>query len=232
MFHSNCPLNSDPQTPGYLALVLAEVAKFLDANGERSDLRNELIAVGLLAITPYLQESAGTRTVSKLTKPAEYVRKVIRQKIVEHWQTDRQLSIPPSTRRGMVSRGETPPDHKRHSIQNVFQDDSINPDLWQYNALHKWEVPQCDHDSDWLEIEDTYHFVLSQCQDTTDRAIVEARLDNFRSINDDPLSESVVAEQLGISEYEVSFRLKAIEARSYAAIGRRVHQGNRRSRST
>lgn len=227
MVHSDSQPNGqghDPVFWGYQGLVVSEVAKFVDGRGIGNDCANELFAIGKAELDKYIEhvevvEPDGRTQLwpcpgyDRRTKPVEYIRTCIKHAIQDYWKTDRQLAIPPSTRRDMVKRGETPPDHKRKSLQGVFYRNGDGGGLINRKNLarDKWEAlntPSCFDDLETLEV------VYSLCRDDLDRAIVDARLVGFPDVAE-------VAEQLGLSVSEVTERLKQLERRYYKLYGKR-----------
>ncbi len=250
MFNSIRPLQVDPTYNGHcLWLVAVCVSDFCDLYG--TDRANEYFAAGQAKLAEFLDGN-------KLTKPIPYVRKAIKRAILDHWQTDRQLAIPPSTRRDMVNRGETPPDHVRHSWHDVFDGGGIRAPFDEHEAFdpmedpikeksrssggdlinipyvgeseRQWSAPECRFAA-WSQIIETLEVVFSLCRDDLDRAIVECRLDGFASIDDSPVHVSDVARQLGIRKSEVSERLNRLERRYYKYVSRRLPTKKRTQRA-
>jgi len=223
-----------------LWLVAVCVSDFCDLNGV--DRSNDYFAAGQLKLVELFdRDDEGNLLVDDngtalLSKPIPYVRRAIKNAITENWQTDRQLAIPRTTRRGMDKRGETPPDHTSHSLDALFDSKGYRPDAQRSDGTpdssewfsgdntpgpgeDQWFAPECRY-KQWSRIIETLEFVYSNCRDDLDRQIVEARLDGFASIDSDPVHEDDVALQLGITTYEVHERLNRLERRYYKQLDR------------
>lgn len=241
VFDSFRPLIVDPTYDSHnLWLVAVCVSDFCDLYG--TDRANEYFAAGQRKLTEFLDDDG------RLTRPIPVVRKSIKHAILRHWQKDKQLAIPPSTRRDMVKRGETPPDRVRHSWHDVFDgggvrapfdeheefdplNDPIKPgdrskggdlDNIPFAASEsQWFAPECRFAA-WSQIIETLEVVFSLCRDDLDREIVNCRLDGFTAIDDAPVHVSDVARQLGIPKAEVVDRLERLERRYYKYVNRSV----------
>lgn len=241
MFHSDCPLDADPRRIGYLRLVASEVAKFLDARGIGNDHANELFAVGQVELAKYLQlvrTPDGTMVPDPerklLVKPVEYVRTCIENAILEYWQKDRCVFIPPSTRRDMTNRlvektGDwwaEPDDPMNHQWDDVFsaKTEALHPVNRESGVASgvqpHWQQPVAplSHFESRRKVVETLAFLYSLCRDQIDRDIVDLRFLNLRSIpadaeidGDDELLMSEVTELLGISDAEVKHRLDHVD---------------------
>ncbi|QDV73068.1 AsnC family protein [Botrimarina mediterranea] len=225
-----------PKVEGYLGIVAACVADRLAAyyKGDSycADWRNDLLGAGAKALIPLLAlDDRGKPDIHRLSKPVKYVRKAIKDAIEDYWQEHHKaIHMPASTRREWVERGEELPQFNFECINDVYAPLTEN---WT-EGERTWYAKRTGTEK-LIEAEETIVFLEeSICADELDKAIIRARMGDADLIihaceEIKPIHVADVAEQLGITEWQVQKRLDAMEQRYYAHpdIDRRVPKENR-----
>lgn len=248
-----------PKTDHHFLWVVAEqVARFLDAKGVHSHKAAELFGEGQLCLSQilvaHLARVYGVRvteavdairagkicpeqTLSEHPPSIPYIRTSVANAIRKASQRYPQLAIPPSTRWDRKKRGDDTGDLVQKSWDDVFGRDTEYgtvgllahcPPHW-HDAEQQWFSPQSDA-CEWLEIIECYEVLYSLCRDDLDRAILESRWDNGRSLELGPVSITDVAKIVGLSPRTVQSRLNDMERRYYKQANRRLPTAKRTNR--